>query len=276
MNPQVSICQPICSAFLSRRTLRGCAALVTVLLAGACSTAHGESDAPQGRMITSLAVVINSSTRKVYAVNEDAGTVSVTDERTGSTRVVKVGSGPISIAINRVTDRIYVANTGSGSVSVIDGQQDAVIATVKGESHPYVLAVNEASNKVYVTNTYSNAVTVIDGTTNTAQALKVGTADGVAVDPRNNTVFLMGYEDPNVRIVDGATGAVTKVAVGAHLWGIALDQSSSSLYLAHTGTADIVALNEKTHEVIKISRRFNSMRFGGQSDYADHLCRELW
>jgi len=59
----------------------------------------------------------------------------------------------------------------------------------------------------------------------------------------------MGYEDPNIRVVDGATGAVSKVAVGAHLWGIALDESSSTLYLAHTGTADIVALNEKTHQV---------------------------
>jgi YVTN family beta-propeller protein len=170
--------------------LRGCTALVAVLLAAASSAANAESDAPLGRMITSLAVVINSSTHKVYAVNEDSGTVSVTDERTGSTRVVKVGNGPISIAINQGTNRIYVANTGSGSISVIDGRQDAVIATVEGESHPYVLAVNEASNKVYVTNTYSDAVTVIDGATNTAKAMKVGTADAIAVDARNDTVFL--------------------------------------------------------------------------------------
>jgi YVTN family beta-propeller protein len=50
-------------------------------------------------------------------------------------------------------------------------------------------------------------------------------------------------------VVDGATGAVTKVAVGAHLWGIALDQSSNTLYLAHTGTGDVVAVDEKTHQV---------------------------
>ena len=220
-----------------------------LILACADCGVYAQSDAPQGRMITSLAVAINLSTHKVYAVDEAAGAVSVTDERTGTTQMVKVGNGPISIAINSITDRIYVANTGSGSISVIDGERDAVIATVKGESHPYVLAVNEATNKVYVTNTYGNAVTVIDGATNAAQALKVGDADGIAVDPRNNTIFLMSYEDPNLRVVNGATGAITKVAVGAHLWGIALDQSSNTLYLAHMVTGDVVAVDEKAHQV---------------------------
>jgi YVTN family beta-propeller protein len=236
VNPQICTYHAICYVSRFCRALCACTALVAMLSGGVASAAYAESDAPPGRMITSLAVVINPSTHKVYAVNEDAGTVSVTDESTGASHVVKVGSGPISIAINRVTDRIYVANTGSGSISVIDGNQDTVITTIKGESHPYVLAVNEATNKVYVTNTYSDAVTVIDGPTNTAQALKAGTADGIAIDPRSNTVFLMGYEDPNIRAVNGATGAVSKV-------------TSSTLYLAHTGTADIVALNEKTHEV---------------------------
>jgi len=218
MDVPFGICHPIFPICRSRQVSRTCTMLAAAILAGAVTVAHAHTGAPQGRMITSLAVAINPATHKVYAVNEDAGTVSVTDESTGSTRTVKVGSGPISVAVNRVTNRIYVANTGSGSISVIDGKQDEVIATIKGESHPYVLAVNEASNKVYVTNTYSDAVTVIDGVTNTAQALMVGAADGIAVDPRINTIFLMSYEDPDIRVVDGATGATRTVRVGSHLW----------------------------------------------------------
>jgi YVTN family beta-propeller protein len=204
---------------------------------------------PQGRLITSLGVAVDPATHKVYAVNENAGTVTVVDEQTDGGQSVKVGDGPIAIAINRVTNRIYVVNTGSGSISVIDGSQDKVIAAVKGEEHPYALAVNEATNKVYVTNTYSNAVTVIDGDTNSAQPLKAGSADGIAIDARTNTIFLTTYEDPDIRIVDGANGAITKVRVGPHLWGMTFDSASNLLYLAHTATADIVALNEKTHEV---------------------------
>ena len=73
-----------------------------------------------------------------------------------------------------------------------------------------MLAVNDVTNKVYVTNTYSDMVTVIDGATNTTHALKAGSADGIAIDPRNNTIFLMTYEDPNVRVIDGATGTITQ------------------------------------------------------------------
>ena len=59
----------------------------------------------------------------------------------------------------------------------------------------------------------------------------------------------MTYEDPDIRIVNGDTGAISKVRVGPHLWGIAFDASSKNLYLAHTGTADVVSLNENTHKV---------------------------
>jgi len=252
MNSKFSTFQRLTAVAHSERMTRACVALTAAVLACATLTARAQNDAPQGRMITSLAIAINPSTHKVYAVNEGAGTVSVLDERSGVTRGLKVGRGPISIAINRLTDRVYVANTESGTISVIDGNRDEVIATIQGESHPYVLAVNEATNKVYVTNTYSDAVTVIDGVTNTARALKVGSADGIAVDSIHNKIFLMGYEDPNIRVVDVATGVVSKVAVGAHLWGIAFDESSDTLYLAHTGTADIVALNGETHEVLAL------------------------
>src|ERR1700744_5642573 len=209
-----------------------CAMLTAVILAGMAYAANGEGDAPQGRLITTLAVAVNPVTHKVYAVNESAGTVSVSDEKTGSNRAVKVGKGPIALAINPVTDRIYVVNTDSNSISVIDGKNDAVIATVKGGNHPYVLAVNETTNKIYVTYTYSNVVTVIDGDTGASQSLKTGSADGIAIDPRSNTLFLTTYEDPNIRIVNAATGDVTKVAVGPHLWGIAFDEALHTLYLA--------------------------------------------
>src|ERR1700733_9575293 len=99
------------------------AVLTAVILTGMACAANAESDAPQGRLITSLAVAVNPVTHKVYAVNENSGTVSVTEESTGSTRVVTVESGPIALAINTVTNRIYVVNTDSNSISVIDGSR---------------------------------------------------------------------------------------------------------------------------------------------------------
>jgi YVTN family beta-propeller protein len=142
---------------------------------------------------------------------------------------VKVGANPISLAIDRTVNKIYVANTGSGNISVIDGASDAVVTTIPGEAHPYAIAVNEVTGSVYVTNTYSNAVTVIDVHTDTAHPMNVGGADGIAIDSRTNTIYLTHYEDPDIRLV-----------------GVVFDEGSDSLYLAHTGTAEIVSLNEKT------------------------------
>ena len=252
-------CSPIAENFGARRTMCIAVALGAIALAAMSSPSRAETDPVQGRVITRRAVVVNPVTHKVYAVDGDAGTVSVIDETSGAMRKVQVGASPVAIAINSKTNRIYVANTGSGSISVIDGSQDNVIATVKGEKLPYVLAVNDVTNKVYVTNTYSDMVTEIDGATNTARPLKAGSADGIAIDPRNNTIFLMTYEDPNIRVMDGATGAVRKVEVGTHLWGMILDPSTNTLFLGHTGTADLVAMNEQTHAVHTIAGGSHSL-----------------
>ncbi len=215
------------------------------LACAASCHAQATSGAPPGRLITSMGVAVNPSKHKAYAVDERDGEVMVMNSA-GTTRTVKVGDNPISLAIDRKTNKIYVANTGSGSISVIDGASDNVIATIPGEAHPYAIAANDITGTVYVTNTYSDAVTVIDVHTDTAHPLKVGGADGIAIDSRTNTIFLTHYEEPNLRIVDGATGAVRKISVGPHIWGMVFDEDSDSLYLAHTVTAEIVSVNEKT------------------------------
>ena len=221
-------------------------ALCCLMLAGAACSAQVGSGAPRGRLITSMGVKVNPSTHKAYAVDEPNGSVVVMNSSSGTIRTVKVGANPIALAIDRAANKIYVANTGSGNISVIDGASDAVVATIPGAAHPYAIANNEATGTVYVTNTYSNAVTVIDVRTDTAHPLNVGSADGIAIDYRTNTIFLTTYEDPEIRIVDAATGAVRKVKVGPHIWGMIFDEASGTLYLGHTGTAEIVSLNEKT------------------------------
>ena len=242
---------------ISRASLLGpglaCKTAITVfwVILGASSLAAAEVK-PWGRFVTNAAIVSNPDTHKVYAVCEGAGSIVVIEAATGSMHTVAVGRGPISIAVNRVTNRIYVANDVSASVSVIEGKNDTVIATVPVARLPYTLAVDESTNKVYISHTYSGLVTVIDGASNTATSLKIGDADGIAIDPQRGKVFLYTYEDPNIRILDEATGGVTKVAVGPHIWGMAFDASSSTLYLAHTAADEIVALNENTHAVSAI------------------------
>ena len=221
-------------------------ALCGLVVAGSVCLAQSGDGAPPSRLITSMGVGINFATHKAYAVDEPDGSVVVMNISSGTTRIVKVGANPIALGIDRAANKIFVANTGSGTISVIDGASDRVLATIPGEAHPYAIAVNEVTGTVYVTNTYSNAITVINARTDMAHPLNVGAADAVAIDSRTNTVFLTTYEDPEVRILDGTTGAMREVKVGPHIWGMLFEEGSGMLYLGHTGTAEIVSLNEKT------------------------------
>jgi YVTN family beta-propeller protein len=235
------------------RVLRRVALVAAALTVALPPLAWAAADnSPWGRLITSAAIVCNSSTHKIYAVNESAGSLTVTDSVTNSTHTIQVGREPIAIAINHITNRIYVANGGSASVSVIDGTKEVVVATVASAALPYMLAVDETSNRIYVTHTYSGTVTEIDGASNTSHELKVGDADGIVIDPATSKVFLSTYEDPNIRILNESTGATIKVAVGPHTWGMIFDQSSFTLFLAHTAAAEVVALDEKMHAVTTI------------------------
>lgn len=222
---------------------------IVLLAAFAPLASSTVENASWGRLITSAAIACNPSTHKIYAVNEGTSSVTVIDAATGVMHTVQVGREPIAIAINATTNKIYVANGGSASVSVIDGMNDKVIATVTSAPLPYTLAVDETTNIIFVTHTYSGSMTIIDGVSNTARELKVGDADGIALDPRTGTAFLSTYEDPSIRFVNEGTGAVTKATVGPHVWGMVFDQPSSTLFLTHTATAQIVALDEKTHAV---------------------------
>lgn len=206
-----------------------------------------------GLRISPLAVVVNPTTHKVYAVNAVGGMVTVVDGAAHSTRRVKVGAEPEAIAINSATNKIYVGNSGSGTVSVIDGATDAVTANVSVGSQAYVLAVNPASNRIYVSKTFSNTTTVIDGKTNQASILKAGVqADAIAVDASTDKIYMTSYEGNKITVIDGATENITTITVDTHLWGIAANPATSRIYATGSGSSKMWVIDEKTSAVTPV------------------------
>jgi YVTN family beta-propeller protein len=213
-------------------------------------SAPAERPSAAGLQISPRAVVVNSATHKVYAVNSASGAVTVIDDAAHSTTMVKVGTEPEAIAINPVTDKIYVGNSGSGTVTVIDGATDAVTATLPVGSLPYVVAVNPARDKVYVSKTFSNTMTVIDGRTNQISTLKAEVqADAIAVDALANKIYLTSYESNKVTVIDGANDNITTVAAEIHLWAIATNPATNRIYLADAGSSKLRVIDEKTNAV---------------------------
>jgi YVTN family beta-propeller protein len=201
------------------------------------------------RLVSSQAVVLNSRTGKVYAVDPAQNAVVVFDSAKRAGLRVAVGAEPVAIAVNEVTNRVYVANAGGETVSVIDGESNAVRANVKVGPRPYALAANSATNKIYVSIAFGDTITVIDGSTDSTSAAKVGNADAIAVDAKLNKIYLLGYEDTNLTMVDSAANVVGKVASGIHLWGMAVNESAHMLYATRSGNAELVALDELSGKI---------------------------
>src|SRR5256885_54844 len=232
-----------------RRVPAGYMGLMLALLACDATRAHGQTEAPSTALISSRAVALNPETGKVYAVETRRSLVWVFDPQTESMSSVRVGAGPVAIAVNTATNRIYVANSDGGSVSVMDGKNKSVLATVSVGPRPYVVAGNPATNRIYVSNTFSNLITVIDGATNSTTTVNAGSADAIAVDSKLDKVYLLGYEDTNLTVLNRKPSIVGEIPVGIHAWGMALNETTGTVFVTRSGSSELVMLDEVSGHV---------------------------
>ena len=229
------------------------AALISCLASFVLTSAEGQSVERETALLNPRAVALNPATGDVYAVAPWEDAVMVL--RAGETRTRRIGVGhrPVALAVNAKTNRIYVANNESGSISVLDGSAGTVAATLDVGANPYELAVDTASNKILVSNTFSDVITVIDGATNSLSRRKAGSADAIEVDENTGEVLLLGYENENLSALNATSGAVSKVKVGIHQWGMALDRERRAIYLTMSGSAELAIIDQKSGEVRKVA-----------------------
>jgi YVTN family beta-propeller protein len=234
-----------------------CGGLLLVLIAGGtvfagAPTSRAQVDAEaHGRTIHPHALGFNSTTHRLYAVDQDGNRVLVIDKG-GTQSSIAVGRQPNSIAIDPATNRVYVVNAGSGNVSVVDGSSDAVIATVPTDARPYAIGIDASLHRSYVTNTFSNKITVVEGTNNSAQQLPVGSKDFVEVDARRHRAFFISYEDPALTMLD-AENKINREDLGlSHPWGLAVDEQHGIVYVTEIGKDTLIAYHEANGKTDRI------------------------
>ena len=220
---------------------------VSIMLAvfvrfSAGAVAQQPVEAPHSGLINSAAAAFNPVTGKSYVVDSDGSCVEVSNDSTGATRSVKVGSHPVSIAVNSQNGRAYVVNAGDGTVSVLDGETDGVVATVQVGDHPYSIASDSAAARVYVTRTYSNQLMVIDAATNHVSSIVAGSPDLLVIHQKSHAVYLLSYEMGDLAILNGVTQAITRTSVGMHAWGMAINQVTGAVYIAKPGDGRIAVI----------------------------------
>lgn len=195
-------------------------------------------------LISKQAVAFSPFTGKTYVIDAADNEVLVFKAASQTPLHVAVGNGPVSLVADRKTGRVYVANATDGSITVIDGFSDKVIAKVEVGPHPYALAFDCQLNRLYVSRTFSDTVAIINGGTLEMTSLQLGSADSLVVDELTHNLFLISYEDPNLRVLNEKTGNIQKVMVGEHLWGIAVSEQNATVYLTRSGSSELIAVDE--------------------------------
>jgi YVTN family beta-propeller protein len=236
------IVRPILAAFL--------ASTAAIVFLCPCALAQSRSADQSSGLINPRAIAFNPATRKVYVVDETHAAVDVIDTAGQSVHSVAVGSAPVSIGVDSASGRAYVANAGDGTVSIIDGTSDAVVATVPVGARPYSIAANPLTGEVYVSHTFSDKTTVLDGATQAVTQLVTGSIDLIAIDSAANTAYLLGYEGGTLTVLEGPQHALRRREAGKHAWGMAVNETTHTLYVARMGTADVIALDGTSTSVL--------------------------
>jgi DNA-binding beta-propeller fold protein YncE len=217
-------------------------------------------------------VAVNPITNQIYVANicgndvtcsSYSGTVTVIDGVSLTTTTVSVGANPYVPVVNSVTNKIYVPNAcgndptcaspySSGTVTVIDGATNNPTSVTVGIL-PDALDVNTASNQIYVANECGDdpycastaTMTVIDGASLATTDVAIGGyyPYAIAVNSVTNKIYVPSQcfgnpscqGDPNgtVTVVDGASLAITNVAIGGNYpFAIAVNSVTNKIYVS--------------------------------------------
>jgi YVTN family beta-propeller protein len=219
--------------------------------------------------VTGTVFVANFTDDTVSVVAAASCNANVTTGCRHEPPAVNVGTSPDGLAFDGVTQSLYVANEGDNTVSVIDTARCNVskasgcgrpVATVHVGNGPAGVVVDQASHTAYVTDNGASTVSVIDTATCNAEMTSgcgqvpatVAAGDnpfGIALDPVTHTVYVtdLGASDQGdtVSVIDGATcsalvqsgcgDAPATVTVGSGPFGIAVNPTTDTVYVANTG-----------------------------------------
>lgn len=114
---------------------------------------HGVPPSEQKPESDTINITVDSTGKRIYAINQASGTVTVLDAANGKhLRTVKTGAGALSAKVHPQTGDLYVANRGDGTVTVVDGTDFHVKAHLSTGTHPQTIAINPGNGFVYVSN----------------------------------------------------------------------------------------------------------------------------
>ena len=213
----------------------------------------------------------------VFCSNTTAGTLTVIDGTTLSTRNVTVGWGPTDVAVNAGLNTIYVTSLtdsggGNGTVTVINGSSLAT-QTVQTGYDTYSVAINPVTNTIYATNLCGDSVTcqnggsvtVINGATLGTQSARTDYLPyWLALNTVTNKIYVANdctdaacSQSPSVTVIDGTSLQTTSIPVctaGATAADIEVNAAANQIYFpCDMPGGNVTIINGLTNGTSKLS-----------------------
>ena len=144
--------------------------------------------------VTTVGMVIDPNTGKLYAANLGANEIVEVDPKTRQVtrRFPAGGERPTQMVIDAKTSRLFVTNQGTGDISILDTRTGNLIRTVKTGAQALGIGFNPANNRIYVANRTAGTVSVINAETYVVEAtLTTGSLPNtVAINPKTNATYV--------------------------------------------------------------------------------------
>jgi DNA-binding beta-propeller fold protein YncE len=141
---------------------------------------------------------------------------------------------------------LFIAHLGVSEVIQVDIHTTKVVRTIPNISQVHGVLVVGPLNRVYATATGTNQVVAIDETTGT----EIGRAptgqypDGLAYDPRRNTIWTTNETGGTESVFDAATlQPKGTVALGGEVGNVGYDDKSDGILVAVQGRNDLAVID---------------------------------
>jgi YVTN family beta-propeller protein len=142
----------------------------------------------------------------------------------------------------------------SAALGISDLQaQEGVLAVLPVGDQPVAVAINAVTNQAFVANKGSKDVAVIDLQTRTviSKYLIGGIPEGIAVNPKTNTVVVVGLEGMAYVIDQGAGRIDTSIPTGKAPSRVAIDVQSNTALVTNFSGSNMVVIDLGQRKIVK-------------------------
>lgn len=210
-----------------------------------------------------LGVGINNRTQTLYVGHSFNQAITAIDLKSKKQTLIPSGRDKSKIrevVVDEVNNLVYVSDHGDPSIWVVDGKTNKFKTTISAPgSFPTGLAVDPVRNRIYT----------VDGSTPQGNVLAFDTKShssvgkwktwggnplNIAIDYKNNRIFVVENGDSKVSVLDGKSGEIiTKISLGqgASPVGLVYDTKNDLLYVAHREKQEVAVLDAKTYKLIE-------------------------